>query len=284
MKYYQTADGLVVRNEPDTYRPNGPSTEVDDFQDLLRNANQEGKSPDEYVNERFDTAETQSESFLTNLEDPVLAEEIWAAGVTYEISEKAREKESGLPDIYLDAYEADRPELFFKADSRRTVGPEEPVGIRKDSDWDVPEPELGIVLYRDEIVGYTIGNDMSSRSIEGKNPLYLPQAKVYDRCCAIGPCVVSSDSISDPMDLAVEMAIKRNGTTCFSGETSTNKIVRSCNELVGYLTRHNTLPEVCVLLTGTSIVPDEDFTLRQGDLIEISIESIGTLRNPVTVV
>jgi 2-dehydro-3-deoxy-D-arabinonate dehydratase len=186
-----------------------------------------------------------------------------------------------MPEIYLDAYSADRPEIFFKATPSRTVGPGDAVGVRGDSEWNVPEPELGVVLYEGSIVGYTVGNDVSSRSIEGANPLYLPQAKVYDRCCALGPCVASTGTVADPHDLAMAMTIERAGETVFHGETNTGAMVRTCEELVGYLTRHNVVPELCVLLTGTSLVPDEDVTLQPGDDVSIAIEGIGELRNGV---
>jgi 2-dehydro-3-deoxy-D-arabinonate dehydratase len=184
-----------------------------------------------------------------------------------------------MPDIYVDVYDAERPEIFFKATAERTVGPGEAIGVRGDSDWNVPEPELGVVLYRGDTVGYTVGNDVSSRAIEGANPLYLPQAKVYDRCCALGPCVATD--VSDPHDLELSMTITRDGETVYEGATSTAEMVRTCEELVSYLTRHNTLPEVTVLLTGTSLVPEDEFTLQPGDGVTIDIEDIGTLSNPV---
>jgi len=210
---------------------------------------------------------------------PLVAEEVWAAGVTYQISEEARTEESGMPEIYVDVYDADRPELFLKSTPGRTVGPDEAIGVRSDSEWNVPEPELGVVLHRGHIVGYTIGNDISSRSIEGANPLYLPQAKIYDRCCSLGPCVATD--IDDPHDLGMSLTIHRDETVVFEGETTTANMVRSCEELVSYLTRHSAVPELTVLLTGTSIVPDDEFTLQPGDTVVVDIEEIGTLRNPV---
>jgi 2-dehydro-3-deoxy-D-arabinonate dehydratase len=207
---------------------------------------------------------------------------VWAAGVTYEISEQARRQESTMPEIYLDVYDADRPEIFFKSTPSRTVGPGEQVGIRADSEWDVPEPELGVVLYEGETVGYTVGNDMSSRSLEGQNPLYLPQAKVYDRCCSLGPSVVTD--IEDPHSLALSMSIHRDGESVYSGETNTEEMIRSCEELVSCYRDHNAVPEVAVLLTGTSLVPEDGFTLQEGDRVEIDIEEIGRLHNVVTTV
>jgi 2-dehydro-3-deoxy-D-arabinonate dehydratase len=212
---------------------------------------------------------------------PLDAAEVWGVGVTYAISEEAREAESSMPEMYLDVYDADRPEIFFKATPSRTVGPGEAVGIRADSDWDTPEPELGIVIHRGETVGFTIGNDMSSREIEGENPLYLPQAKVYDRCCSIGPCVASTGTIEDPHDLRMDLEIERDGEVVFEDGTSTGEMVRTCEGLVSHLARSNPLPETTVLLTGTALVPPEEFTLRPGDEVVIDIESIGRLRNPV---
>jgi 2-dehydro-3-deoxy-D-arabinonate dehydratase len=212
---------------------------------------------------------------------PLDAAEVWAAGVTYAISEEAREAESSMPELYLDVYDADRPEIFFKATPSRTVGPGEAVGIRADSEWDTPEPELGVVLYRGETVGFTIGNDVSSRDIEGANPLYLPQAKVYDRCCSLGPCVASTGTVEDPHDLRMDLEIRRAGEVVFEDATSTGEMVRTCEELVSYLSRANPLPETAVLLTGTGLVPPEEFTLRPDDEVVIDVESIGRLHNPV---
>ncbi|MBP1986850.1 fumarylacetoacetate hydrolase family protein [Halolamina salifodinae] len=212
---------------------------------------------------------------------PLIPEEVWAAGVTYEISEQAREEESGMADVYLDVYDGERPEIFFKATPSRTVGPGEAVGVRGDSDWNVPEPELGLVLYDGEIVGYTVGNDVSSRAIEGENPLYLPQAKVYDRCCALGPCVVGAGGVEDPHNLAMSMRIDRDGETVYDDVTSTAEMARTCEELADYWQAHNAVPELGVLLTGTSLVPEGEFTLRPGDEVTIEIEEIGELRNSV---
>ncbi|MFB6199009.1 MAG: fumarylacetoacetate hydrolase family protein, partial [Halobacteriaceae archaeon] len=159
--------------------------------------------------------------------------------------------------------------------------PNERVGIRADSTWDVPEPELGVVLYRGETVGYIVGNDMSSRDIEGENPLYLPQAKVYRRCCSLGPCIASPATVRDPHALSMTMTISREGDVVYEESTSTGEMVRECQDLVKALEAHNTLPDLCVLLTGTSLVPPEEFTLRSGDIIDIDIENIGTLTNPV---
>lgn len=212
---------------------------------------------------------------------PLDAQEVWACGVTYEMSREARMRESEEPTIYGRVYEAERPEIFFKATPHRTVGPGEAVGIRGDSTWDVPEPELTLVVTPAlEIVGYTVGNDMSSRSIEGENPLYLPQAKVYDRCCALGPVVRLARDF-DPLHLGIRLTIWRSGALAFEGTSHTSKIHRPLEELVRYLGRCNRFPEGVFVLTGTGIVPPDTFTLAEGDLVEITIEGIGTLRNPV---
>jgi 2-dehydro-3-deoxy-D-arabinonate dehydratase len=213
---------------------------------------------------------------------PTDDQEVWAAGVTYERSRIAREEESAGSGIYDRVYSAARPELFFKATPSRTVGPGEPVAIRVDASWNVPEPELGLVINQQlELVGFTVGNDMSSRDIEGENPLYLPQAKLYARCCALGPLIALRDSIADPTNLPIKLEILRAGAIAFAAETSTRRIVRSFADLIGYLGRDNLFPDGVVLLTGTGIVPPDDFTLLAGDEVAISIEGIGTLRNPV---
>ena len=213
---------------------------------------------------------------------PTDLQEVWAAGVTYERSKIAREEESAGSGIYDRVYSAPRPEIFFKATPSRTVGPGEAVAIRKDASWNVPEPELGLVINQAlELVGFTVGNDMSSRDIEGENPLYLPQAKVYARCCALGPLIALSGTLADPADLKVELLILRAGNTVFSGQTSTRKIVRPYTDLIGYLGRDNLFPDGVVLLTGTGIVPPDNFTLQAGDEVVIVIEGIGELRNPV---
>ena len=216
----------------------------------------------------------------TALRRPVVADEVWAAGVTYAISEQAREAESALPEMYMQVYDADRPEIFFKATPSRTVGPHAAVGVRADSTWDVPEPELGVVLYDGAIVGYTVGNDVSSRAIEGANPLYLPQAKVYDRCCAIGPAVTTPAAL-DPTDLEMSMQITRDGAVVYDDHTTTAALHRTIDELVSYTLRSDAVPELLVLLTGTSLVPEDGFTLLPGDTVQITIAGIGTLENGV---
>jgi 2-dehydro-3-deoxy-D-arabinonate dehydratase len=285
MRYYRTrgADGLrlLARGDTDTYDLTSANPNVQAFEDLAYVADVNDRSVDEVATDLLGSADAVSVPEDAAVEIPVLVDEVWAAGVTYEISEQAREAESGMPEMYLDVYGAERPEVFFKATWDRVVGPGEPVGVRGDSEWNVPEPELGVVLYKGDIVGYIVGNDVSSRSIEGENPLYLPQAKIYDRCCALGPCVATPDSVSDPHDLTMTMTVTRDGEHVYDGVTSTTEMVRSCEELVSYYCRHNSVPESVVLLTGTSLVPDEGFSLRPGDEVRIDIEGIGRLVNGV---
>ena len=238
-----------------------------------------GGAPDEY-----DLAAVISGDADAAPDMPFEPPEVWAAGVTYKTSEMERRRESGTPDVYSQVYNAERPEVFFKATADRCAAPFDAIGIRADSNWNVPEPELAFVLYDGEIIGYTIGNDVSSRQIEGDNPLYLPQAKVYNRCCAIGPCFVSAESIGDPHSLEVQCVIERDGAEVFSGSTNTSQMARTCQELADWLQRHNDVPNMTAVLTGTSIVPPPDFTLQEGDTVSITIEGIGTLTNDVIVV
>ena len=208
--------------------------------------------------------------------------EVWAAGVTYRRSEEARVEESGTPDIYTRVYTAERPELFFKANARRVAGPEETVVVRADSTWDVPEPELALVINAHaEIVGYTVGNDVSSRSIEGDNPLYLPQAKVYARSCALGPGITPAWEVADPYALGMRMRIVRNGQQHWSGEANTSELKRRLDDLVSYLFREDDFPDGVILSTGTALVPETPFTLKEGDVVEIELDQLGLLRNPV---
>ena len=212
---------------------------------------------------------------------PIDPPEVWCSGVTYERSRDARIEESGS-DVYALVYDADRPELFLKdAGCRRTVGPGDPVAVRSDATWNVPEPEIGVVLgERLEIVGYTIGNDVSSRDIEGANPLYLPQAKVFAAACAIGPVVYVPEDWGAPLELQLTIR-DAAGTELFAGTTATAKMRRTFAELVGWLVRDNPVPAGSVLLTGTGLVPPDDFTLLPGHVVEIHVPEIGTLTNPV---
>ena len=211
---------------------------------------------------------------------PVTPDEVWAAGVTYERSRDARMHESTDQDVYARVYEAERPELFFKATGPRVVGPGAPVGLRSDSSWQVPEPEVALVLQGNgTIAGYTLGNDMSSRDIEGDNPLYLPQAKIFAGSCALGPTVVSASEVEDPYDIAIEMQIRRADEVVYSGSITTGRLRKRFDELVAYLKADNWIAPGTVLMTGTGIVPPDDFTLLPDDVIDISNETIGTLRN-----
>jgi 2-dehydro-3-deoxy-D-arabinonate dehydratase len=214
---------------------------------------------------------------------PIDRQEVWAAGITYKRSQEARERESvGAGRFYDLVYSAARPELFFKATPERVVGPGARVRIRADSRWSVPEPELALVLSpRMELVGYTIGNDMSARDIEGENPLYLPQAKVYSQSCALGPVVTLTDAMPPMGQVTIHMTIERRGSQVFEGSTSLAQMARSCDELIQWLGRENHFPHGAVLLTGTGIVPPDDFALAPGDLVTIDISGIGRLSNLV---
>ena len=217
---------------------------------------------------------------------PVEQQEVWAAGVTYLRSKKARMEESDFSaNAYDQVYDAPRPEIFFKALPEKVVGPNEPVGIRSDSKWNVPEPELTLVVNSaKELVGVSIGNDMSSRDIEGENLLYLPQAKVYDKSCAIGPYIVTGASEEEIRQWTIGVEISRQGEVVFNGETSIDNIKRSFSELLDYLGRSQSFPHGAMLLTGTGVVPGDDFTLEAKDKVSITISGIGTLNNPVIAV
>ncbi len=211
---------------------------------------------------------------------PLDSQEVWAAGVTYERSRDARMEESAEASVYDRVYDAPRPELFLKAAGWRVRGPGETVGIRADSDWDVPEPELALVVASDlTIAGFTIGNDMSSRAIEGENPLYLPQAKTYDGSCALGPALVPAAAASPPFPL--RLVILRDGAPIVDEATTTARIRRPLIDLVGYLGRALDLPSGAILLTGTGIVPGSPFSLQEGDIVRIEAGQLGILENPV---
>ena len=217
---------------------------------------------------------------------PVEEQEVWAAGVTYLRSKAARMEESDFSATAYDrVYDAERPEIFFKSLPNKVVGPGGSVGIRRDARWNVPEPELALVLNsRGRIVGYTIANDMSSRDIEGENLLYLPQAKMYDRSCAVGPWIVVRPTEADARSWTIRLRIQRTGEQVFGGETSVGNIKRTFSELAEYLCRCQQFPRGAVLLTGTGVVPDESFTLAAGDIVSIEISGIGILGNDVVVV
>jgi 2-dehydro-3-deoxy-D-arabinonate dehydratase len=210
----------------------------------------------------------------------VAAPEVWAAGVTYERSREARLAETTTTGIYDKVYDAERPEVFFKATASRCVGPNATVGVRADSRWTVPEAELAVVLDGDgAIVGYTLGNDMSARDVEGENPLYLPQAKIYRSCCSLGPVVLLTGEAVERR-LTLWCRIARGGREVFRGEVATARLHRPIAELIACLRRANDVPPMTVLLTGTGIVPPDEFACEEGDVIEIGADEIGVLRNP----
>ncbi|MDO1448909.1 fumarylacetoacetate hydrolase family protein [Rhodocytophaga aerolata] len=277
MKAYNLRNGILIENNQAYFLL--PQTDWDSFinRDDLYDA----------VSASIQSAKPvpDASSYLQKeLLPPIGNQEVWASGVTYLRSKIARQEESeeaGGGDFYDRVYSADRPELFFKATPNRVVGSGQGVNIRKDSTWNVPEPELALVITSNgKIVGYTVGNDMSSRSIEGENPLYLPQAKTYDKSCGLGPCVyITQQPIS--RDSKIEMIIQRNDKRVFNGEITLQSLKRKEEELVGYLYKECSFPQGSILLTGTGIVPDNDFTLQSGDIIRITIEHIGTLVNTV---
>jgi 2-dehydro-3-deoxy-D-arabinonate dehydratase len=215
---------------------------------------------------------------------PIDEQEVWGAGVTYERSKVARQEESEQGGSFYDlVYRAARPELFFKATPSRVVGPETSIRVRRDTKWCVPEPELALVLSdRLTLVGFTVGNDVSARDIEGENPLYLPQAKVYDACCALGPWITLAPAMPPTKEVGIRLEIERAGTAVFQGSTSVARMARRFEELIGWLGIDNSFPSGAFLLTGTGIVPPDEFTLLPGDVVAITIDGIGTLRNPVT--
>ncbi len=268
---YRTADGMVVSRD----------SEWMELPEVLWDEWFQAESPIDWLDARLAGAQPR-ESLGGPALAPIVSQEVWAAGVTYYRSRSARMEESdGAADCYDRVYDADRPELFFKATPHRVAGPEGVVRIRADATWNVPEPELTVCVSRTgKIFGYTIGNDMSSRDLEGENPLYLPQAKIYDQCCALGPGILAADE-SLPQDTEIALKITRGGTVVFSGSTRLDQMKRTPEELVGYLFRDNSFPAGCLLLTGTGVVPDPDFTLAPADQVTITIHPIGTLNNRV---
>ena len=216
---------------------------------------------------------------------PLMSQDVWAAGVTYRRSRDARKRESDLPDAYDLVYDAERPELFLKATPGRAVGPHDLIGVRVDSGWDVPEPELGLVIDSGgRLVAYTIGNDVSSRSIEGENALYLPQAKVYTASCAVGPCLVPIVE-APPLDqMRITLAVERGSRVVYTDEVSVSDMKRTVEELMYWLYLAHDFPFGCILLTGTAIVPEDDFTLTPGDQVRIAITGLGELVNTVQLV
>lgn len=214
---------------------------------------------------------------------PIDRQEVWAAGVTYRRSQSARMEESETSaSCYDRVYQAPRPELFFKATPHRVAGPGQPLRIRADSKWNVPEPEIALVLSSSlALAGFTVGNDMSSRDIEGENPLYLPQAKVYDACCGLGPCITLAGKMPPHDSIGIRIVIRRAGMVEFEGTTSVGQMARPFGDLIHWLGLDNSFPTGVFLLTGTGIVPEREFTLESGDVVAITIDGIGTLINPI---
>ena len=276
MKVYRTKQGIIIESARKFYI-------IEEDWNLFIN--------NDDVIEKV-TSHIASSQAMNNADDilskellpPVASQELWACGVTYLRSKEGRQEESkgaGGGDFYARVYEAERPEVFFKATSHRIVGHRGQVRIRKDSSWDVPEPELTLMVTSSgTIIGYTIGNDMSSRSIEGENPLYLPQAKTYDGCASVGPCIYLTDKPIDK-NTAIKLDIKRNEETVFYGEVLLSQMKRLPEELVSFVYRECTFPHGCLIMTGTGIVPGNEFTLQIGDEIQITIDPIGTLVNQV---
>ena len=282
MKIYQVGKSVIVQDDKRVKNITKLRPSISTSIDLIKIALSNDLSVSEYLKKTMDTKEGNSSnnSILLNPRIPIDSPETWAFGVTYEDSMKERQAESDTPDVYGKVYVADRPEAFFKSTLARLKGPNDKVGIREDSTWDVPEPELTFIVFHGKIVGFTVGNDMSSRSIEGENPLYIPQAKIFNNSAAIGPCWVPIELL-DYNNLDVEMIIKRNSKEVFSGSGNTNLMKRKCEELNDWLHKSNDIPDGTTVMTGTGTIPPEDFTLKEGDEISISIENIGTLENTV---
>lgn len=279
MKLYRTNQGILIESEDNKYYLSS-SKDWDAY--INRDNLFEAISAEIQTLTADDALKTLIE---TDLLPPIVNQEVWASGVTYMKSREARMEESkdaGGGDFYARVYDAPRPELFFKATAARTVGSGADVLIRRDSQWNVPEPELTLFATSNgKIVGYTCGNDMSSRDIEGENPLYLPQAKSYDGAAAIGPCLYVPAQAIDP-DAEINIAILRNGTAVFEGNISINRMKRTHTELIGYLFRETSFQYGTYLMTGTGLVPPNEFTLAVGDEVCISIQYIGTLINTVS--
>jgi len=274
MKLYNTTNGIVIEKDAQFYLVKQDWTDFINDDSVLRKATA-----------AIAKAETVDAAVINNLL-PTIGndQELWACGVTYYRSMVGRQEESktaGGADFYGKVYEAERPECFFKSTPHRIVGNKGFVRIRKDSSWDVPEPELTLVVTSSgKIIGYTIGNDMSSRSIEGENPLYLPQAKTYDGCAAVGPCVYITEEALSP-ETKIYLAIQRNKVLVFEGNIAISQMKRTPQELVSFIYREASFPYGCLVMTGTGIVPGSEFTLQSADEISISIDGIGKLVNVV---
>lgn len=267
-----------------------------DFLSLVKEAKQQQLSPLQLVEQLIADAQAGAQASglvvdkkLDELQllKPLEAQEVWASGVTYQRSREARNYETSKAEqeartFYDKVYDAERPELFLKSSPLRSVGPNEALSLRTDSNWQVPEPELGLVLDETgEILGYTVGNDLSCRDIEGDNPLYLPQAKTWKRSCAYGPAIRLAETVQNPYDLTITCNIYRGNENVFSDDVSTGQLKRKYEELVSYLLQDNVIYDGTILLTGTGIVPPNDFTLESGDRIDIEISGIGVLSNTV---
>ncbi|MDQ3257440.1 MAG: fumarylacetoacetate hydrolase family protein [Acidobacteriota bacterium] len=276
-RLYKLTEGAVVESQQKFYRLSAP------IWDELLNRDDIHQYLSREV-ERLTPLENFSPLTSGDLQSPVVSQEVWAAGVTYYRSRSARmeeAKDSGGGSFYDRVYHAERPELFFKATPHRVAGHNSHVRIRRDSKWNVPEPELALVVTSNgRLIGYTIGNDVSSRDIEGENPLYLPQAKVYDRSCALGPAVLVTEQTLPP-ETEIRMEIVRGGETVFAGATTLSEMKRTPQSLIEYLFFDNSFPAGCFLLTGTGCVPSDSFTLHANDQVRITIEPIGTLINTV---
>lgn len=283
IRYQKGADKQLAAVTPEHLVIDLPCT---DFIALINEAKAQSKTVVELINQFPPSDHVESIEKLA-LHTPIDALEVWAAGVTYKKSKEARNYEAtqGRLDaetFYDKVYDAARPEIFFKSTAARTVGPNDPVYLRTDSNWQIPEPELGLVLDRHgTILGYTAGNDMSCRDIEGENPLYLPQAKMWKHSCSIGPSILLKEAVKDPYELEIICRIYRNEELAFEGSAYVNQLKRKLEELVHYLKLDNVIFDGTILLTGTCVVPPNEFTLHQHDRIEIEIPGIGVLANTV---
>lgn len=284
MKYYRTSpegdtgkQHLVVEHD-DFYDLTAAYPGLDSFRALARRSRAD-ESVDEVTKRLLTDAEVCTGD-LNPFDRPVVPDEVWGAGGTYDVVSELDDS----VDLFSAMQEVDqtnRPEIFLKTTACRVGGPNEAIGARTDSDWTHPEPELGVVLYDGEIVGYSIGNDVSATDLMMQNLLYYPQAKTFERCCALGPCIVSPETFGDPMSRRITMRVERNDEIVYEGETSTARMTRSITELVEQLRDHNTVPELTVLLTGTELGNDSELSLCSEDRVSIQIENIGELSNPV---
>lgn len=274
MKLYHTSDGIILVADDQAYRIQEGWDALFQHDDLYAVLQQhvEREEP------------LPGRPNLSMLLPPLGSQEVWASGVTYFSSREARKEEAhaaGGGDFYDRVYDAERPELFFKATPARVVGPKGQLRLRRDSSWIVPEPELTLALSASgAIIGYTVGNDLSCRDIEGENPLYLPQAKTFDACAGLGPCVYVTDAPL-PADTTIDLDIRRDGERVFAGQTAISQIKRPFEELARFLFAETSFPNGCFLMTGTGIIPPDDFSLRTGDVVRITVGPVGTLENTV---